>query len=52
MKKGFYWVKFRGEWTVGSPEGGLGDWWYLVGSEEPMKASEFDEVGKYIGEEP
>lgn len=50
---GYYWVKYNGEWTVGYYEG-VADQranarsWSMVGCDEYLKDSEFEEIGAPI----
>lgn len=47
MKKGYYFVKYGGEWEVANY---MNPCWFLTGSERSMVMEEFDEIGEFIGE--
>ena len=51
-KTGFYWVKMR-LWTIAllRREGSV-EWWLVPGVALHYRASDFDEIGPYLGEEP
>ena len=51
-KTGFYWVKMR-LWTIALLRRDRAlEWWLVPGVRLPYRASDFDEIGAYLGEEP
>jgi len=41
---GYYWIKIRGEWTLGKWDSSHGNEWYLFGIEYSFSDYEFEEI--------
>jgi len=47
MNCGFYWVKYRGNWTISYYDEGVNKW-YINGLEHRYEIATFDEIGERI----
>jgi hypothetical protein len=54
LKPGFYYVRRKGEWTVGQfnlADESWGPWWWIVGDQEPEETNNL-EIGAYLDPQP